>query len=158
MPKNISQDLRDQIYATEMSDVPLVILDIVSGATHLRFVNNNQDIIYDGNTYQATAFNFIPPGHTEGELESARLSICNIDRQIVAVIRTINTPPLVTANMVVVGDTVEREAGPWEFELRDVSYNAKVLSGTLVYNVHHKEILSTIRFTSENFPSLTAGV
>lgn len=155
MPKEVSPNLRAQMYATEMQDVPLVVLDIVSGANHLRFVNNNENIIYDGNTYLATSFQFTPPGLSEGEIESASIAICNIDREIVTIIRTITDPPLVTANLVLVGASVVREAGPWEFELRDVSYNAKTLSGTLVYNIHNKEILSTIKFIPANFPSLS---
>lgn len=156
MARTISANARSQIQATETQDVILVVLDInhSSLANPIRVVNNNQNIVYNGNTYLASSFRFTPPAQEEGELRRATLSISNVDRSLITLVRSITTSPTVTANVVFVGATVEREAGPWDFDLFDVSYNAETITGTLVYNFKPKQTLSTVRVTFRDFPSL----
>lgn len=157
MPRDISQTMRDQVYSTEMQFVALVVLDISDnqGNVLLRVVNNNEDIAFEAQTYEACAFNFTPPGEQDGEVETATLTISNIDRRIVTIIRSIQERIHIKAQIVLVaGASVEREAGPWEFNLSNVQYNAETVSGTLAYDFFNKQILSNIRYNISNFPSL----
>lgn len=157
MPRQISQNFRNQLNSTEVYDVPLILLDITHTSIApevIRVVNNNENIVYGGNTYLATSFTFIPP-ETEGEsLSNAKLSISNIDRRFIALFRTITGAPSVTAQIVLVGDTVVREAGPWEFKLSQVSYDSRAITGELSYDLRMDQLLSPIKVTLTNFPGL----
>ena len=157
MPRNISQDMRDQIYSTEMQFVPLVILDVLDDDLNVfaRIVNNNESIEFDGNVYEASSFKFVPPSESEGEVETAKLSIANTDRRFVEIIRSIKELIRIDARVVLVGpSSIDMEAGPWEFVLSNVNYNTEAISGTLTYDFQHKQSLSTIRYTINNFPTL----
>lgn len=165
MSRTITNHARQQVQSSQVQDVILVVLDITHPgsdtvpATNIRVVNNNESITWDGNLYEAASFKFTPPSQEEGEASAARLSISNIDRRIVEVVRSINSSPKVEANIVFVryDDTVpavEREAGPWTFDLSQVSYNAKTVTGTLSFNFKPKQTLSTVRVSFNNFPGL----
>jgi len=159
MPRTISTDFREQMYATEMDYVALVILDIAHpdiAPSVIRVVNNNQDISYGGNTYTAVSFKFTPPEESRDELQPARVIISNIERTLMTLIRSISSPPTVTANVILVapnGD-ITVEQGPWNFELSNVSYTDQTVSGSLVYKFFKKQYLSNIRVNVTNFPSL----
>ncbi|NCQ54620.1 DUF1833 domain-containing protein [Candidatus Parcubacteria bacterium] len=157
MPRNISQNFRNQLNGTEVYDTPLVILSITHESITpqvIRVVNNNQDIIYDGDTYLATSFSFVPPEEEGESLSNAKLTISNIDRRFIALFRTISGSPSITAEIVLVGDNVVREAGPWEFQLSQISYNSRSITGVLSYDLRIDQILSPLKVTLTNFPGL----
>lgn len=154
--REISPNARAQVQSPEIQEVIVVTLDIdhSSLAEPIRVVNNIQDIEWNGNLYEAASFKFKPPSQEEGELSRATLTMSNIDRRLIETVRSINSAPTITANIVFVGATVEREAGPWIFDLSEVNYNAQSLSGSLSLNIKPKQTLSTIRVSFNNFPGL----
>lgn len=155
MSRSISSNARQQVQSPEMNDVLLVALDIGHPSIPtIRVVNNNENIEWGGNTYEASSFKFQPPQQQEGELQNASLTLSNIDRRMVEAVRSISSSPTITANILFVGATVEREAGPWVFDLSEVRYNAETITGTLTWNLKPKQTLSTVRVTLNNFPGL----
>ncbi len=158
MPRDISTNAREQVHSSEIQDVILVALDIEHpDLDTIHVVDNTQSILWGATVYQASSFKFKPPQQEEGELRTASITLSNVDRNIVAAIRAINSSPTITANILFVGDTVEREAGPWEFDLYEVSYNSHSITGTLSYNLKPKQTLSTLRMTYHDFPGLILG-
>lgn len=162
MPREVSQNMRTQMYATEMYSVPLVILDIdthTEGVDVIHVVNNNENIVFNSIEYDAVAFQFSPPDEEEESLSTATLTISNVDRRILAELRTFQGIPTITARVILVtGNTIEEEAGPWVFELRSISYDKDIITGTLVYEFKHQRRLSTVHYTSNLFPSLHADI
>lgn len=157
MPREISQNFRNQLNGTEVYDTPLVVLSITHDSIApevIRVVNNTQDIIYDGNTYLATSFAFTPPEEEGETLSNAKITISNIDRRFIALFRSIQGSPSVTAEIILVGDNVVREAGPWDFKLSSISYNNRAITGVLSYDLYIDQILSPVKITLTNFPGL----
>jgi hypothetical protein len=156
MSRSISSNARSQVQFTEMTDVLLVTLDIehVDLTSTIYLVNNNQDIEYDSNTYSANNFKFTPPTQEGGEVNEAKLTISNIDQALIAALRGINSAPTITANIIFYGDTPVLEAGPWEFYLKDISYNMMSITGTLSYKFNPKMSASTVIMNYNEFPSM----
>lgn len=52
----------------------------------LYFVNNNEDVIYNGNTYHASNFNYTRPQTIGGVLKNGILEITAIDNEVIDII------------------------------------------------------------------------
>ena len=158
MPRDVSQNMRTQMYGTEMPSVPLVILDIdthTEGVDVIHVVNNNENIVFNSIEYEAVAFKFKPPDEEEATVSSAQISISNVDRRILKELRAFQGIPTITARVLLVtGSTIEEEAGPWVFELRGINYNHQTITGNIVYEFKYRRKLSTIRYVPALFPSL----
>jgi len=157
MSRTVSSTVRSEIQASETYLVPLVVLTIdhPNMAEPVRVVNNNEDIVFETNTYKAASFKFTPPSQEGSELSGATITIANIDRSLMSILRAVTDPPTIEAVIVLVGDTgVEREAGPWTFDLAGIQYDKDKITGQLTYNFRPKQSLSTIKVTLRDFPSL----
>jgi hypothetical protein len=156
MSRNISNTARIAINAPQTDQVFLVILTIDHPdlSSPMRVVNNKQSVISNGETYIATAFSFIPPAQEDGVISNSQLSIDNVDRLMVQVIRTISSPADISASIILADSPDVVEAGPWDFKLRDVTYNRETVSGELVYASYLRDNLGTIKYKNINFPGL----
>lgn len=54
----------------------------------LYFVNNNENIVYDSQTFLASTFNYTPPKTIGGVLKDGQLEITAIDNQVIDIIDT----------------------------------------------------------------------
>lgn len=52
----------------------------------LYYVNNSEDVVYDGNTYHASAFSYTPPQTVGGVLKAGTLEITAIDNEVIDII------------------------------------------------------------------------
>lgn len=154
--RTISATAKQAVFASQTEQVFLVILDIDHPdlGSPIRVVNNNQDIVSNGNTYVATAFNFILPAQEDGVISNSSLSIDNVDRTIVNTIRSISSTPTVTASVILASDPNVLEAGPWEFQLTDVSYDRQQVKGQLIYESYMRDNCGTVKYKNLNFPGL----
>ena len=136
MSRTLSTAALEAIYSQETAQVFLVLLmiDHADMSSPIRVVNNHQAITSNSQTYVPYAFEFDPPDEREGVITSAKLVIDNIDRTIVATIRGLTTAPTVTVSIVLADSPDTIEAGPLEFQLKNVSYDVETVSGDLVYN------------------------
>lgn len=155
--RSISTAAKKEVFASQSGAAFLSILKIAhSSITTIYLVNNNEDIVYDGNTYEAYAFKFTPPSDKEGGKQSAQLILPNIDREILAIIRGISTPLTVSAAIIMVlpDNTVSKEAGWWEFELKNISYDAMTISGDLSFSFELNNNVSMIKYNNLTFPAI----
>lgn len=136
MSRTLSNAALQAIYSQETNQVFLILLMINHEdlALPIRVVNNYQAITSNGQTYVPYAFEFDPPDEREGVITSAKLIIDNIDRSIVAMIRSLTTAPTVTVSIVLADSPDTIEAGPNEFQLKNISYNAETVSGDLIFD------------------------
>lgn len=151
--------------ATQLiSDVLLLtILDIehTSSGTHIRLVNNNEDISYDSNTYTAVGFDFSFPDEKEDGFGQARLVINNADLWLTPTIRSLSgefkvTPRVVSATDLTADppefNTVEREDMP--IIITDLKYDGKQVSIQMSYEHHSTYQYPCDMFSPTNFPGL----
>ncbi len=136
MSRTLSQVAQAAINAEETGEVFLLLLefDEASLSEPIRVVWNNVNVTSRGNVYAAMEFSAELPGETEGASQSVRITLDNVDRQIVQAVRNAVGRPAVTMEIVLASDPDTVEAGPFNFELESVEYNALTVSGELIFD------------------------
>ncbi len=81
--------------------------------------------------YLSFPFRFEAPDDTEDGDTKATIEIDNIDRSIVEVVRTIQSPPKITVQVVRGSNPDETEVEWPNFDLIQVDYDAFVVSGSI---------------------------
>lgn len=157
MPRTLSSTARRALFAQETGEVFLLLLTIShpSLAQPIRVVNNSEDVTSGGWVYQRFPFELALPPETEDAPPTVQLRIANADRQIVQAVRSLSGAAMTVDLSVVLAsspDTVE--AGPYRFTLRDVSYNAAIVEGTLRFEDVLNEPFPADSFTPARFPGM----
>lgn len=156
MSRNVSAAARAALYSQQTGEVFLELISVEHEdlAEPMRFVYNTEEIVHLGNTYYPAAFRYEAAGDVEGQARSARLTIGNIDRQIVEVIRSIKSPPTIVATVVMASSPDVIEVGPYTYILRDVKYNAHIISGELYDGDNGQVAVPGLTYTPYDFPGL----
>lgn len=135
-------------------EVWLVLIEITHAdmAQTIRVVNNTEAIVSNSQTFVGLPFaiEFPDEGERPGE---ARISIDNVNRQIVEAVRSISTPPNVKLQVILASqpDTIEFELDG--LKLRDVTYDAAQVQGYLRFEDLVTEPVAAL-ITPERFPGL----
>ena len=114
----------------------LALLTITTPEETLYFVNNNEPIVSNGQTYQPFPFQIVLPGDDGNSLPKVQLRLQNFDERLVEAIRAQATPPQITCQLItsLTPDAVEIEID--NMILRSVTYDAMEIAGDLqVVNV-----------------------
>lgn len=153
--RTLSQNALNSAFAQQTDEVWLVLLTIEhpSLATPLRFVNNMESVTSRGNLYVAFPFEIEFPEQDPDTAGEARITIDNIDRQIVQTIRSIASPPQVTLEVILASSPSTVEASFSGMVLRDVTYDALKVSGVLRFEDIMTEPLS-VQMTPQRFPAM----
>lgn len=156
MSRSVSSTFRAAAFAQETDQIYLLLLTIDHAdlAAPIRVVNNYADVVSSGDTYTGMPFEITLPPDNDESLSSAQLSIQNVDRQIVQAVRDIDSAPTVTLSVVLAASPNTIEAGPYEMTLRDVSYDALVVTGSLSVEDMMNEPYPGDFFTPGEFPGL----
>lgn len=154
MPRTLSSAAVAAINAQESSEVWLVLLTMSNaGMTTIRVVNNNEDVVSRGNTYQAFPFELELPGEDPDSPSSARLRIDNVDKRIVEAIRSITTPPQITLEVILASQPDTVEISYSDLSLRSVDFDADSVRGELTFESIYSEPV-TLTITPNRFPGL----
>ena len=156
MSRNVSLIARRAMNAQETDQVFLHLLDIDHPdlTEPIRVVNNTVAVVSEGNVYQAFPFQVDLPDEKEGQISTARLTIDAVDRSIIQVIRTISEAATISLKIILADTPDVIEAGPFDFTLRNVSYDAYRVSGTLVYEDRLDLRIPADSFDPQNFRGL----
>lgn len=114
----------------------LALLTITTPTDVLRFVNNTEDIVSNGDTFMAFPFAIVLPGDDGEALPRVKLQLQNFDEHIVEAIRGLAEPPIIKCQIItsLTPDDVEIEIE--NMILRTVNYDALDITGDLqVVNV-----------------------
>lgn len=159
MSRTLSTNARRALFASETSACFLALLEFTSDelTEPIYVVNNYENITHNGQVYTAVGFSFTLPTEEDGTVSNASLSLDNVDRSFTAAIRTIRQPLNVRAKVIEASNPDDIEIGPFDFQLRDVSYNSTTITGTLYYLNYVTKNAGTIKFSNQNFPGLYVG-
>ncbi len=151
----ISDALKGEAWAVE-SDLPLVLLTIDHDDIDpaIRVVNNNVDIVSNGDTYTAFPFEITLPDNLGDATPRAKLRIDNVSREIGQAIRLISTPADVTIQ-VVRQDALDTVEMTWPaMRLTNVRYTALTVEGDLEFENLTREPYPAHTFSPAEFPGL----
>lgn len=160
MARNISTSTRAGITAPQSALAFLTMLVIESDelSSPLYFVQNNVNVVssaYGGShTYIAANFSAKVPSQEESKTQETSLSISGVNRQMLEIIRSINSPLQVRMFIVREDSPNTVELGPFLFKLRNITYDVNTVSGSLLHEYTLMNNISSMTITSRNFPGL----
>jgi len=156
MVRPLSAVTRRAIFSQETGEVFVILLSIRHAdlTETIRVCSDSRNLESRGETYLACPFRAALPSEQEGELARVRLMIDNVERRIVEAVRTISSAPSVTLEVVLASHPDVVEAGPFEFALRDVSYDELTVEGELSFENVLNEPYPEGIFSPADFPGI----
>lgn len=156
--RTLSASALDSAFSENTDEVWLVLLtikhpNIAENGGKLYFVNNTEQLVAGAKTYIAFPFQIDLPGEDQTQPTVGRLRIDNVDRQIVATLRELVTPPTVDIEVVLASSPTTVEVGFYDMTLRNVTYDALYVEGTLTFESIYVEPI-TLEMTPSRFPGL----
>ncbi len=157
MSNQLSNQLIAQMFAQESGDPFLILVTLTHPdfAGPVRLVNNQEDIVSNGETFSAFPMEITLP--IDDESNSAReiqITFANTGLELVDELRGVQTPINVQLDMILASTPDIVEFSFQEFKLRQVSFNQFTIQGSLYMD----DFLNT-ELTSENYsPSIYPGL
>lgn len=134
MSRTISNAAMAAMFGNETNEVFLVIAEIThADMTTVRIVNNTEDIISNGDTYVAFPFEIIFPNEDAKKLSRSTMRLCNVNQEIIAEIFDLDSPAAIDVSVIMASDPDTIEAGPFSYLIRDISFDAILLTAQLAY-------------------------
>lgn len=158
MSRTIGASALAAIAKPQTDEVFLFLLDVIltiDGVVETyHFVNNTESVTRLGVEYIPLGFQITLPN--EGEtIHEASLTIDAVDLVLVSAMRETTVKPQVSFMLVLASfPDATPEAGPFNFELSDVTYNAQTLSATLNYGKHLEARFPKVGKTPYYFPGM----
>lgn len=151
----ITDELKQEAWQNE-SDLPLILITIshASLSEDIRVVNNKAAVTSGGLEYIAFPFEIQLPDSKEDSQPSAKLTICNVSREIGTAIRLISTPPSVTLTIVRQDTPDIVEAQFVGMRLNNVKYDKMTVTGDLEFEDLTREEFPSLKFS----PSIFKGI
>lgn len=133
----------------------LIIIEHPDLEETLRFVSSNLPVMSNGFEFLAFPCAISLPTDSD-QVPNATLTISNVDRRIGEGLESLETPAIITFQMVLASDpdTIERE---WpQMQLVDATWTNLSIRGTLSQDVYWNEPYGRKRVTPLKFPGLFA--
>lgn len=160
-----TDSFKQAAYAQETDQVFIALLTITSDELtepiyiasdpyQMLPVANVYGVVSQGHEFVFLPFDITLPRDDKTGTVSAKIEIENIDREIVAVVRSIRKPAMMKIQVVMSRDVEEIELEFADFQLRNVSYDAEWIQGDLTLDYWGLEPFPSGRFTPSGFPGL----
>jgi hypothetical protein len=127
--------------------VECLTFEHASFASPIRVVNDRVDLVRGALTFTAFPFVVRLPARADDSVAEADIFADNVSRELIDEFRTIEDPPKVTYEAVLVSKPNTVQVGPMEFEVRDFLANAGTLSLRIAFAF---EVLGE-RWPKDNF-------
>ena len=157
MPRTLSTAARASLFAQQTGEVfvQLLTLEHPDLVEPIRVCSDSIDTVSGGLTYQRFPFTITMPPEDEDAPPIVRLKIANADRTIVRSVRELSqNAMMVTLSVVMASSPDTIEAGPLEFKLRNVTFDAEFVEGELHFEDPLNEPFPADTFNPNTFPGL----
>lgn len=156
MTRSVSTTFKQAVAAQETGEAFLVLLTISHAdlAAPIRVSSDAVNTTSRGETYVAFPFDLALPDDNRSSAPRARLTIDNVDRQIVEAMRLIQSPPTVLMEVVLASDPDTVEAEFPAFKLRSVEVDILTVRGDLTIELFEDEPYPAGSFVPSAFPGL----
>ena len=154
--RTLSNLAKSSIAAAQTEEVFLYLLKISHDDLDddILLVNNTVDVTAGADTYSAFPFAVNLPDDVEDQMPSVELVVDAVDQTIITAVRSISTAPTVELSLVLASQPTTVEAGPYEFTVRSVDYNAETVTFELGYEDILNEAFPAHTFDIRTFPGL----
>lgn len=156
MSRSLSSIARRAVNASETGEAFLLLLTISHDELPepIRVVNNTEDIVSRGETYQGCPFEFELPGDDAERVESVQIAVDNVDRRIVDALRQISGAPKVDLEVILASEPDVVEAGPFSMTFVSAEWDAIVVSAQLGYEDVLTEPFPGHAYVPADYPGL----
>ena len=155
MSKNLSNDLLKQMFASQSEDPFLLLLTLSHESFDtIYLVNNSEDIVSRGNTYLSFPMEIQFPVEDGETARQIQVQLDNVSLELITQIRTVSTPIQAKVEAVLASKPNIVEIAAGELELKQVSYNAIRIIGTLTYDDFLNVGLTSEKYEPQNFRGL----
>ncbi len=156
MSRNITAQTRAALYAPETDDVFVILLTLHHPAMEvpLRVCSGGQEVASRGETFVAFPFALTLPEDEDGRAPRARLSIDNVDRQIVAAVRALTSSPQVLIEIIRAAAPDVVEARFEDFRFTNITYDSRAVTGDLTVEDFTAEPYPAASFSPSLFPGI----
>ena len=154
MSRDLSSELKDQLFAQESNDPFLTLLTIEGNDGTYRLVNNTTDFVSRGNTFSAFPMKVRLPADDGESAREFQLDFDNASLLLIRALRAVTEPIPCKVEMVLASlpDVVQMSVE--DLLIRSVTYNDKQVSAKIVL-----DNFLAIGMTSERYtPSLYPGM
>ncbi|MFN7019892.1 MAG: DUF1833 family protein [Phycisphaerales bacterium] len=152
----ISPSLRRALYGPQTGEALVLLLDLEHPTFEpIRVCHAGEDVVSGGLTYVHFPFEIAFPDDADEAPPTVTLRISNVDRRVTAALRSISGDPITVRLRLVAADAPDMvEAGPFEFSLREATYDQGVVEGRLQYEDVLNEPFPGDLFTPSRTPGL----
>lgn len=156
MSRSVSTTAKAALFAPETGEAFLILLTLSHPdlAVPIRVSSDAVNTISRGDLFIAYPFDLTLPDDEEQRPPRARLVIDNVDRQIVATIRTLQSAPTLLIEIIRASDPNTVEAKFSDFKLFDITYDSQVITADLTLEDFTAEPYPAATFSPSLFPGL----
>lgn len=168
MSRTLSSQALRAVYAEETGEYPILLLTItatsivepvlISSDATQRVYEDAEQILYGtvsrGMTFFFVPFQIVLPSDTEDSAPQCSITIDNVSRQLMTVIRTLTQPPTVSMELVMSGSRDVVEAVFPGFAISSITYDAMTITGDLRVDAMVTEPFPAGTFTPSQFPGM----
>ncbi|MBX5268542.1 DUF1833 family protein [Rhizobium sp. NLR17b] len=166
MSRDVSDRFRQAVYAQETDEVPICLLTVthedleepiyISSDPTTRL--SDEPLVYGtesrGEQYIFLPFEFTIPDDKSDSAPRVQLTMENIDRTLVALLRSFSTPPSVKMEVILASDPDLVEITVPVLQMADATFNDHTISSTTVADQLINEPHPAGQFTPGSFPGL----
>jgi Domain of unknown function (DUF1833) len=132
MSRNVSATALQAMLARETDQVFLVCMRLSHASfTTVRIVNNTETVVRVDGNYMPFPFHIVLPQETDEQVPQITVQFDNIDSMITNLVRELQGRPLASFDVVLASSPDTVEAGPFNFSILNVSYDANNISCVL---------------------------
>lgn len=156
MSRALSLAARTALNAAETGEAFLILLTFTHPglAAPIRVSGDAVETVSRGETFAAYPFDLLLPDDGEGKSPRARIVIDNIDRQIMAAVRSLQSAPTLLIEIVRAADPDTVEAVFHDFRLQNVTYDSQAIEGDLSIEDFTAEPYPAASFSPSLFPGI----
>lgn len=166
--RTLTSEALRAMFAAETGYYPILLLTIshpdliqplrVSSDATQRISVSDTDIVY-GTVSRGLDFIFLPltlalPLDSDEQAPRTTISMDNIERTMVPIIRSLTSPPTITIELVMSCSVSTVEATFPDFDLTGIKYDSLAISGTLALDMFVTEPFPLGSFTPSQFPGI----
>lgn len=154
--RQLSPQATQAVHAEETPEVFLTLLTFThpSLPAPVRVVDNHSDITSRGMSFVGYPFEVILPGEDPSRPQTATVRIDGVDRQIVALLRELDSSPSVTVEIILASSPDVVEVAFEDLSLASADWDATTITAELAYEDVLNEPFPGDSFTPANHPGL----
>ena len=154
MSNEISNELKQQIFAQESDDPFLTLVTLTHPFFTARLVNNTTDIVSNGFTFTAFPMKIRLPIDDGETSRDFTIELDNVSLELITNLRSVTTAIGVKIELILASIPDVVQMAHEDLQIRSIAYDSKRISAKIVLDNFLTVGLTSERYNPSNFPGL----